>query len=210
VEGADSGGGGALEIGLERVAAVGGLAGGAIEAVEGESEDRGVGFAGAGLGGGDDDFEAGTDPECVEEGAEAVVEVRDDGEGAERGGGFEECDGFGVETPGSRRGVMVKEVFEIGVEIGRAGEVGRRGPESKQKIRDEAAPPCPFRRVAVEVQGVRGRGGGCKRAAERRLQEVGIETEAEGGEMAGVDGPRPVRRGGGGCRRRRGGVARGG
>lgn len=69
VEGADSGRGGTLEIGFSTVPAVGGVGGGTVEAVEGEVEDGGIGFAGAGVGGGDDVLEPGTDPEAVEDGS---------------------------------------------------------------------------------------------------------------------------------------------
>jgi len=83
VEGTEAGGGGAVEIGPEGVATVGGFGGGGVETVEGEVEKGAVRLAGAGIGGGEDVLETGADSKAVEDGREPIVEVGKDREGPE-------------------------------------------------------------------------------------------------------------------------------
>ncbi len=171
-----------------------GLAGGGVEAVEGEAEEGAIRFAGPGIGGGEDVLEKRAGPEAGEDGGEAVVEIGDHRRGSELRGLCEEGEHLREEHPGVRIGVMSKERLEVGIESGEVAggkpagrELGGLAAQGLQDGGDEITPPGVFGSVAEGVKGVIGGGRRAQGVEKSGLHAGGLDRDAgRGGEVAGV------------------------
>lgn len=136
-EAADAGVSGPLAVGGFRVADVQDLVGMQFEAVEGVAENTGRGFAGAGGGRGDDEFEMRRDAEFIEHPVQPVVEVGNHRQ-PEVAGGFQRLPDSRQEPPCRTAGIVAEKVLE--------GGIGNRCADGEF---DHPAPPGALGGIAV-------------------------------------------------------------
>ena len=123
----------------------------AIQAIEGKVERGGVRFAGPGFSGGEDMLEKRTNAEAVENGGEPVVEIGNDRQRAELGGGLKKFGRLGIELPGRRSGVVVEEGAEVCLERAFLILKGLVSSRVDKNLPHQPAPPGPFRSVSRRV-----------------------------------------------------------
>lgn len=130
-------GGGVVEAGV--IADVQGFLRAEVEGAEGVVENRGIRFAGPCIGGRNDEIKGRSEAEAAEDGMEAAVEIRDDGEfQTGLAGAIDKLRDFRKDLPRSRVGVVIEEGIEGGwCDLLAEGRV------------DEVAPPAAFDFMAI-------------------------------------------------------------
>ena len=148
-----------------------------IERMKGVVENGGIRFPCAGIGGGDDEIKGRSKAKTSEDGVEAAVEIRDDGEFQTCvAGAIDKLRDFWKDLPGRRVGVVIEKGIE--------GCVGNRLAEGGV---DEVAPPAAFDFMAILGQGeIRWRESS-KGMAEGSGHGLGSRFDAMPSEDAGVD-----------------------
>lgn len=148
-----------------------------VEGVEGVMENGRIRFPRAGIGGRNDQIKGRSEAEPAEDGVEAAVEIRDDGEfQSGLAGAIKEVRDFREKGPCGGVGVVVEEGIE-----GHAGDLLAEG------VVDEVAPPAAFDFMAIlGHREIRRREGG-ERMAEGPGHGFGSRFDAMLAENAGVD-----------------------